>query len=74
MKRILSIIAIALLAVSVAFTSCRNDASNAQNEESTEQAAPAEEMTTEEQAPAEDQATDEQEASNEAETDTTQAQ
>lgn len=73
MKRILSIFAIALLAISVAFTSCRNDASNAQNDENTEQAAPAEEMTNEEQAPAEDQATDEQEASNEAQ-DTTQAQ
>ncbi len=73
MKRILSIIAIALLAVSVFFTSCRNDASNAQSEETTEQAAPAEEMTDEQAAPAEEQ-TEEQEAANEAATDTTQAQ
>lgn len=75
MKKILSIIAIAFLAISVVFTSCRNDASNAQSEESTEQTTPAEETTTQEQAaPAQDQATETQEATNAAAADTTQAQ
>lgn len=71
MKRILSIFAIALLALTVTFTACRNDASNAQSDEATEQST---EMTTEEQAPADQQATDAQEADNGAAADTTQAQ
>lgn len=55
MKKILSIFAIVLLAVSVMFTACRNDAgSQSQSEEATE--APAEETPAadENAAPAED--------------------
>lgn len=69
MKKILSIITIALLGVFVIFSACRNDASSTQETETTEEAAPATEESTQEM----DSET--QEAANEgAEADTTQAQ
>ncbi|GIV32134.1 MAG: hypothetical protein KatS3mg030_436 [Saprospiraceae bacterium] len=66
MKKILSIFAIALFFGAVLFSACRNDAGTQSTEETTEQAAPAEET----QQPA----AETQEATNEATPDTTQQQ